>query len=194
MGEHWIPENHLPPHESEKLDMTTSETWEDFESALTSVLLDLEEREMITIKLAGGKVPFIQFAGLGSLNGVDEIRAEFSAENVKGDRGASTTFTPEQRDYFTQAGFAVAKEGLVWRRGYPWPTPSQTILDVVAACITRLRDIAGINSPQQLCYMEAYAQATRRPAKPLVRAHLRMAVNKPHGLAIPHLKRNPSRR
>ena len=61
------------------------------------MLLDLEEREMITIKLAGGKVPFIQFAGLGSLNGVDEIRAEFSAENVKGDRGASTTFTPEQR-------------------------------------------------------------------------------------------------
>ena len=152
MGEHWIPENHLPPHESEKLDMTTSETWEDFESALTSVLLDLEEREMITIKLAGGKVPFIQFAGLGSLNEVDEIRAEFSAENVKGDRGASTTFTPEQRDYFTQAGFTIAKEGLVWRRGYPWPTPSQTILDVVAACITRLRDIAGINSPQQLCY------------------------------------------
>ena len=64
----------------------------------------------------------------------------------------ATTFTPEQRDYFTQAGFTIAKEGLVWRRGYPWPTPSQTILDVVAACITRLRDIAGINSPQQLCY------------------------------------------
>ena len=118
MGAHRISENHLPPHESEKLDMTTSETWEDFESALTSVLLDLEEREMITIKLAGGKVPFIQFAGLGSLNGVDEIRAEFSAENIKGDRGASTTFTPEQRAYFTHAGFAVAKEGLVWRRGY----------------------------------------------------------------------------
>ena len=98
--------------------MTTSETWEDFESALTSVLLDLEEREMITIKLAGGKVPFIQFAGLGSLNGVDEIRAEFSAENVKGDRGASTTFTPEQRAYFTQVGFTIAREGLVWRRGY----------------------------------------------------------------------------
>ena len=121
-----------PPHGSEKPEMATSETWEDFESALTSVLLDLEEREMITIKLAGGKVPFIQFAGLGSLNGVDEIRAEFSAENVKGDRGASTTFTPEQRAYFTQAGFTIAKEGLVWRRGYPWPTPSQTILDVVA--------------------------------------------------------------
>ena len=66
--------------------MTVSETWEDFESALTSVLLDLEEREMITIKLAGGEIPFIQFAGLGSLKGVDEIRAEFSAENVEGDR------------------------------------------------------------------------------------------------------------
>ena len=99
--------------------MATSETWEDFESALTSVLLDLEEREMITIKLAGGKVPFIQFAGLGSLNEVDAIRAEFSAENVKGDRGASTTSTPEQRAYFTHAGFTIAKEGLVWRRGYP---------------------------------------------------------------------------
>ena len=49
--------------------MTVSETWEDFESALTSVLLDLEEREMITIKLAGGEIPFIQFAGLGSLKG-----------------------------------------------------------------------------------------------------------------------------
>ena len=116
--------------------MTVSETWEDFESALTSVLLDLEEREMITIKLAGGEVPFIQFAGLGSLKGVDEIRAEFSAENVEDDRGVSTTFTPEQRAFFTQAGFAVAKEGLVWRRDYPWPTPSRTILEVVAACIT----------------------------------------------------------
>ena len=133
--------------------MTVSETWEDFESALTSVLLDLEEREMITIKLAGGKVPFIQFAGLGSLNGVDGLQAEFSAENVKGDRGASTTFTPEQRAFFTQSGFAVATEGLVWRRDYPWPTPSRTILEVVAACITRLRDVAGIDSPQQLCYM-----------------------------------------
>ena len=40
--------------------MTVSETWEDFESALTSVLLDLEEREMVTIKLAGGEIPFIQ--------------------------------------------------------------------------------------------------------------------------------------
>ena len=28
--------------------------------------------------------------------------------------------------------------------------------------------------------IEAYAQATRRAAKPLVRGHLRMAVNKPH--------------
>ena len=71
--------------------MTVSETWEDFESALISVLLDLEEREMITIKLAGGKVPFIQFAGLGSLKGVDGVQAEFSAENVEGDRGVSTT-------------------------------------------------------------------------------------------------------
>ena len=132
--------------------MTVSETWEDFESALISVLLDLEEREMITIKLAGGKVPFIQFAGLGSLNGVDGVQAEFSAENVEGDRGVSTTFTPEQRVFFTQAGFAVAKEGLVWRRDYPWPTPSRIILEVVAACITRLRDVAGIDSPQRLCY------------------------------------------
>ena len=40
--------------------MATSETWEDFESALTSVLLDLEEREMITIKLAGGKEAYSQ--------------------------------------------------------------------------------------------------------------------------------------
>jgi len=138
---------------SEELDMTISETWEDFESALTSVLLDLEEREMITIKLAGGEIPFIQFAGLGSLKGVDEIRAEFSAENVEDDRGGSVTFTSEQRAFFTQAGFAVAKEGLVWRRDYPWPTPSRIILEVVAACITRLRDVAGIDSPQQLCYM-----------------------------------------
>jgi len=29
-------------------------------------------------------------------------------------------------------------------------------------------------------FIEAYAQATRRAAKPLVRGHLRMAVNKPH--------------
>jgi len=32
----------------------------------------------------------------------------------------------------------------------------------------------------RVLHTEAYAQATRRPAKPLVRAHLRMAVNKPH--------------
>ena len=49
-----------PPHGSEKPEMATSETWEDFESALTSVLLDLEEREMITIKLAGGKEAYSQ--------------------------------------------------------------------------------------------------------------------------------------
>ena len=49
----------------------------------------------------------------------DEIRAKFSAENVEDDRGVSITFTPEQRAFFTQAGFAVAKEGLVWRRDYP---------------------------------------------------------------------------
>ena len=133
--------------------MTVSETWEDFESALTSVLLDLEEREMITIKLAGGEIPFIQFAGLGSLKGVDGIRAEFSAENVEDDRGGSVTFTSAQRVFFAQAGFAVVKEGLVWRRDYPWPTPSRIILEVGAACITRLRDVAGIDSPQQLCYM-----------------------------------------
>ena len=136
--------------------MTVSETWEDFESALTSVLLDLEEREMITIKLAGGEIPFIQFAGLGSLKGVDEIRAEFSAENVEDDRGGSVTFTPEQRVFFTQAGFAVAKEGLVWRRDYPWPTPAEPTLrslrpvlpasgtsqgsTALNGCVTRLGD------------------------------------------------------
>ena len=132
--------------------MTVSETWEDFESALTSVLLDLEEREMITIKLAGGEIPFIQFAGLGSLNGVDGLQAEFSAENVKGDRGASTTFAPEQRSFFTQSGFAVAKEGLVWRREYPWPTPSRTIRNVARACVIRLRDIGDVDSPERLIY------------------------------------------
>ena len=30
--------------------------------------------------------------------------------------------------------------------------------------------------------MEAYSQTAWRPVKPLVRAHLRKAVNKPHGL------------
>ena len=49
-----IPEDHSSLYGSEKIDMTVSEIWEDFESALTSVLLDLEEREMITIN-AGGR-------------------------------------------------------------------------------------------------------------------------------------------
>ena len=89
---------------------------------------------------------------MGSLKGVDEIRAEFSGENVEDDRGVSTTFTPEQRAFFTQAGFAVAKEGLVWRREYPWPPPSHIIRNVARACVIRFRDIGDVDSPERLIY------------------------------------------
>ena len=50
-------------------------------------------------------------------------------------------------------------------------TPSDMVAKSRATCSSAVH-VSG--------YIEAYSQATRRPAKPIVRAHLRMAVNKPH--------------
>ena len=42
-----------------------------------------------------------------------------------------------------------------------------------------------------LGFLEAYSQTARRPAKPLIRAHLRMAVNKPPCVASPSSRPPP---
>ncbi|MBB1586297.1 MAG: hypothetical protein HG423_005785 [Propionibacterium sp.] len=113
-------------------------------------------RTILIISSAERGVPFIQFGGIDAFNtgrfaGDDtDMVAEFSGENGRKD---TVTFTEQQREEFRSLGFEpIGEEALTWGRNFTWPTPTTTIKEIVRACVIRLRDIGGIQSPDQLCY------------------------------------------
>ena len=75
--------------------------------------------------------------------------AAICGENVPEDMA---TFTPQQRDDLEQLGFTPSEHGVTWQRRLPWPAMSHVIWDTVRASTLRLRDIGGIESPDQLTY------------------------------------------
>ena len=128
--------------------------WSDFETRLFETITDLPSRTVLIIGARDdqGKtgLPFVQFAGLEALYGGNaDIVAEICGENIPKDMA---TFTPQQRDDLQQLGFTPSDDGVTWQRRLPWPAMSHVIWDTVRASTLRLRDIGGIESPDQLTY------------------------------------------
>ena len=139
-------------------------TWSDFETRLFEMITDLPSRTVLIIGARDdqGKtgLPFVQFAGLDALYGGNaDIVAEICGENVPKDMA---TFTPQQRDDLQQLGFTPSDDGMTWQRRLPWPAMSHVIWDTVRASTLRLRDIGGIESPDQLTY-KAWRYPDRTP-------------------------------
>ena len=128
--------------------------WQEFEVHLFSAIINFTARTILIIGARDdqGKtgVPFAQFAGINALYGGNaDIVAEICGENIPKDMA---TFTPQQRDDLQQLGFTPSDDGVTWQRRLPWPAMSHVIWDTVRASTLRLRDIGGIESPDQLTY------------------------------------------
>ena len=128
--------------------------WQEFEVHLFSTIIHFTARTILIIGASNeqGKtgVPFAQFAGINALYGGNaDIVAEICGENIPKDMA---TFTPQQRDDLQQLGFTPSDDGVTWQRRLPWPAMSHVIWDTVRASTLRLRDIGGIESPDQLTY------------------------------------------
>ena len=128
--------------------------WQEFEAHLFSTITNFTARTILIIGASNeqGKtgVPFAQFAGINALYGGNtDLVAAICGENVPGDM---VTFTPQQRDDLQQLGFTPSDDGVIWQRRLPWPAMSHVIWDTVRASTLRLRDIGGIESPDQLTY------------------------------------------
>ena len=128
--------------------------WQEFEVHLFSTIINFTARTILIIGASNeqGKtgVPFAQFAGINALYGGNaDIVAEICGENIPKDMA---TFTPQQRDDLQQLGFTPSDDGVIWQRRLPWPAMSHVIWDTVRASTLRLRDIGGIESPDQLTY------------------------------------------
>ena len=128
--------------------------WQEFEVHLFSTIINFTARTILIIGARDdqGKtgVPFAQFAGINALYGGNaDIVAEICGENIPKDMA---TFTPQQRDDLQQLGFTPSDDGVTWQRRLPWPAMSHVIWDTVRASTLRLRDIGGIESPDQLTY------------------------------------------
>ena len=130
--------------------------WDEFERNLFLKIMSFPFRTILIISSAERGVPFIQFGGIDAFNtgrfagGDTDMVAEFSGENGRKD---TVTFTEQQREEFRSLGFEpFGEEALTWGRNFTWPTPTKTIKEIVRACVIRLRDIGGIQSPDQLCY------------------------------------------
>ena len=128
--------------------------WQEFEVHLFSTIINFTARTILIIGARDdqGKtgVPFVQFAGINALYGGNaDIVAEICGENIPKDMA---TFTPQQRDDLQQLGFTPSDDGVTWQRRLPWPAMSHVIWDTVRASTLRLRDIGGIESPDQLTY------------------------------------------
>ena len=128
--------------------------WQEFEVHLFSTIINFTARTILIIGASNeqGKtgVPFAQFAGINALYGGNaDLVAAICGENVPGDMA---TFTPQQRDDLQQLGFTPSDDGMTWQRRLPWPAMSHVIWDTVRASTLRLRDIGGIESPDQLTY------------------------------------------
>ena len=128
--------------------------WQEFEVNLFSTITNFTARTILIIGASDGQgktgVPFAQFAGINALYGGNaDIVAEICGENIPKDMA---TFTPQQRDDLQQLGFTPSDDGVIWQRRLPWPAMSHVIWDTVRASTLRLRDIGGIESPDQLTY------------------------------------------
>ena len=128
--------------------------WQEFEVHLFSTIINFTARTILIIGARDdqGKtgVPFAQFAGINALYGGNtDLVAAICGENVPEDMA---TFTPQQRDDLQQLGFTPSDDGMTWQRRLPWPAMSHVIWDTVRASTLRLRDIGGIESPDQLTY------------------------------------------
>ena len=128
--------------------------WQEFEVHLFSTIINFTARTILIIGAQDdqGKtgVPFAQFAGINALYGGNaDIVVEICGENIPKDMA---TFTPQQRDDLQQLGFTPSDDGMTWQRRIPWPAMSHVIWDTVRASTLRLRDIGGIESPDQLTY------------------------------------------
>ena len=128
--------------------------WQEFEVHLFSTIINFTARTILIIGASNeqGKtgVPFAQFAGINALYGGNtDLVAAICGENVPEDMA---TFTPQQRDDLQQLGFTPSDDGMTWQRRLPWPAMSHVIWDTVRASTLRLRDIGGIESPDQLTY------------------------------------------
>jgi len=55
-------------------------------------------------------------------------------------------------DQAGKTGTPFVQFGFTWKQELSWPTPSHIIRNVVRACVTRLRDIGGVDSPERLVY------------------------------------------
>ena len=138
--------------------------WQEFEVNLFSTITNFTARTILIIGASDGQgktgVPFAQFAGINALYGGNtELVAAICGENVPGDMA---TFTPQQRDDLQQLGFTPSDDGVIWQRRLPWPAMSHVIWDTVRASTLRLRDIGGIESPDQLTY-KAWRYPSRTP-------------------------------
>ena len=128
--------------------------WQEFEVHLFSTIINFTARTILIIGASNeqGKtgVPFAQFAGINALYGGNaDIVAEICGENIPKDMA---TFTAQQRNDLERLGFTPAEDGVTWQRRLPWPAMSHVIWDTVRASTLRLRDIGGIESPDQLTY------------------------------------------
>ena len=128
--------------------------WQEFEVHLFSTIINFTARTILIIGASNeqGKtgVPFAQFAGINALYGGNaDIVAEICGENVPKDMA---TFTAQQRNDLERLGFTPSDDGMTWQRRLPWPAMSHVIWDTVRASTLRLRDIGGIESPDQLTY------------------------------------------
>ena len=138
--------------------------WQEFEVHLFSTIINFTARTILIIGAQDdqGKtgVPFAQFAGINALYGGNaDIVVEICGENIPKDMA---TFTPQQRDDLQQLGFTPSDDGMTWQRRLPWPAMSHVIWDTVRASTLRLRDIGGIESPDQLTY-KAWRYPSRTP-------------------------------
>lgn len=138
--------------------------WQEFEVNLFSTITNFTARTILIIGASDGQgktgVPFAQFAGINALYGENtDIVAAICGENVPEDMA---TFTPQQRDDLEQLGFTPSDDGVTWQRRLPWPAMSRIIWDTVRASTLRLRDIGGIESPDDLTY-QAWRYPSRTP-------------------------------
>ena len=93
--------------------------------------------------------PFVQFGGIYAFGHNTTMTAELSLLNAGNQR---VVFTDAQQAEFRELGFAPDEDGFTWKQELPWPTPSHIIRNVVRACVIRLRDIGGVDSPERLVY------------------------------------------
>ena len=128
-------------------------SWDDFEKRLFSTVMAFPSHTILIVGVPdqAGKAgtPFVQFGGIYAFGHNTTMTAELSLLNVGNQRVA---FTDAQQAEFRELGFAPDEDGFTWKQELPWPTPSHIIRNVVRACVIRLRDIGGVDSPERLVY------------------------------------------